>query len=148
MIVNVNRIFQSMIDKGVLNRNDLVGCNAEEMDQIRAHFSVHIPAYYEEFLRLAGKSAGGLFRGSDIFFPRLLKLQKWANELLSENNEKGLPESAMVIFMHQGYEFCFILPGKDDPSVFQYVEGQKGFSETWQKFSEFLEQSLNSQLNT
>lgn len=147
MTTDVDSIFAALDDVGILHRDSLVGCTAKEIDAVRSHFSRKLPAAYEEFLRLAGGGAGRLFCGSDIFYPRLLALQNFAKELLIENGESiSLPVDAMVFFMHQGYEFCFLLPVNEDPPVFQYVEGQVGFANPWGKFSDFLKASIAAHL--
>ena len=143
MTTAVDCLFDALIDVGALGRECLAGCTADEVVVIRSCFSHELPLAYEEFLRVAGKGAGRLFCGSEIYYPELLGLQNAAKTLLIENSQTLLlPDDAIVFYMHQGYEFCFMTPNKEDPPVFQYVEGQSGFSNPWGKFSEFLKDSI------
>lgn len=147
MTTAVASLFNALNDAGSLSRECLAGCTADEIAVVRSHFSHELPLAYEEFLRLAGKGAGRLFCGSEIYYPKLLGLQNAAKELLIENGETlSLPDEAIVFYMHQGYELCFLIPNTEDPPVFQYVEGQPGFSNPWGKFSEFLKDSIAEHL--
>lgn len=147
MTAGIDVIFSTLDKQGDLSRKNLVGCTPEEIMAVRAHFAHKLPFAYEEFLRLAGNGAGKLFRGSEIYYPRLLGLQNAAEERLRENGGTlSIPDDAMVFFMHQGYEFCFLVPSAEDPPVHQYVEGQAGFSTPWDKFTEFLKDAIAGHL--
>ncbi|WP_277964785.1 hypothetical protein [Pseudomonas sp. RIT-To-2] len=100
-----------------------------------------------EFLTIAGRSAGKVFCGVDIFYPRLLSLQFEADELLDELGLSDLlPTDAKVFCMHQGYEINYFLPISDDPPVFQFFEGQSSIAKTWDSFSSFLIASIGDHL--
>ena len=113
------------------------------LDAVERHFAVRLPGEYRDFLSIAGKGAGKLFRGTDIFYPRVLQLQLEAQELLAENDLASLlPKGAVVFCMHQGYELNFFVPTSDDPPVFQFVEGQPEAVVAWHAFSEFISVSI------
>ena len=55
-----------------------------------------------------GKKAGDYFKGTDIFYPSCLDLNKDALEILTNDGcEDLLPEDAIVFAMHQGFQFHF-----------------------------------------
>lgn len=98
-------------------------------------------------MTVAGHSAGKIFCGVDIFYPRLLSLKSEAEELLDELSLSDLlPADAKVFCMHQGYEINYFLPVSDDPPVFQFFEGQSSSVKTWDSFSGFLMASIESHL--
>lgn len=143
----VASIFARLDAAGSLRLRRSDGCTAKEIAAVRSHFAHDLPPEYQQFLRRAGRGAGKLFQGSAIYYPELLELQQAAKELLIENGGTlSLPEGAMVFFMHQGYEFCFLQPTTADPPVFQYVEGQDGFANPWDRFSGFLEDAVADHL--
>lgn len=106
-----------------------------------------MPAEYRCFLQIAGKSAGKIFRGTDIFYPRVLDLKDVARELLVELDAAYLlPADAKIFCMHQGYEINYFLPGSNDPPIFQFFEGQSSVSQPWTSFSEYLRTSIEDHL--
>jgi SMI1-KNR4 cell-wall len=146
----MNRVmdaFSAIEQQGAIARKNLVGCTVEEISIVEKHFGGRLPKAYKDFLSVAGKSAGKLFQGSDIFYPRVLKLQAEANELLLELAlPELLPNDAKVFCMHQGYELNYFRPVSDDPPVFQFVEGRGEVAIGWKSFSEFIDASIRSHL--
>jgi hypothetical protein len=136
---NVRDIFHELVLRGVILDSALVGCSEVEIASIEQHFGCKVPLAYREFLTIAGRSAGKIFCGVDIFYPRLLSLKFEADELLDELGLSDfLPTDAKVFCMHQGYEINYFLPVSDDPPVFQFFEGQSSITKTWDSFSSFL----------
>ncbi|WP_460949855.1 SMI1/KNR4 family protein [Pseudomonas marginalis] len=144
---NVRDIFHELVLRGVILDSTLVGCSEVEIASIEQYFGCKIPLAYREFLTIAGRSAGKIFCGVDIFYPRLLSLKFEADELLDELGLSDLlPTDAKVFCMHQGYEINYFLPVSDDPPVFQFFEGQSSIAKTWDSFSSFLIASIGNHL--
>jgi hypothetical protein len=144
---NVRDIFHELVLRGVILDSTLVGCSEVEIASIEQHFGCKAPLAYREFLTIAGRSAGKIFCGVDIFYPRLLSLRFEADELLDELGLSDLlPTDAKVFCMHQGYEINYFLPVSDDPPVFQFFEGQSSITKTWDSFSSFLIASIENHL--
>jgi hypothetical protein len=122
----------------------LVGLNDEEIRAIATAQEAVIPTAYREFLRVAGRRAGDLWRGSEAFYPELLRLRKDALALLEENSRPfDLPSGALVILMHQGYQFLYLLPGASDPAVWLYREPRKEPERIAETFSSLLRGALS-----
>jgi hypothetical protein len=146
----MNRVidaFSAIERQGSIVRKNLVGCTVGEISIVEKHFGSRLPKAYKDFLSVAGRSAGKLFQGTDIFYPRVLQLQAEANELLGELAlPELLPNDAKVFCMHQGYEINYFRPVSDDPPVFQFVEGKSDVAIGWKTFSEFIDASIQSHL--
>lgn len=118
-----------------------------EIASIEQYFGCKVPLEYREFLTIARRSAGKVFCGVDIFYPRLLRLNFEADELLDELGISDfLPTDAKVFCIHQEYEINYFLPVSDDPPVFQFFEGQSSITKTWDSFPSFLIASLGNHL--
>ncbi|WP_083657710.1 SMI1/KNR4 family protein [Herbaspirillum camelliae] len=140
-------LFDELIKQGLLLPEELHGCNELEMEELEAHFQFRLPGAYREFMSLAGKGAGSLFKGTDIFFPRVLKLQSEAMDLLAELGKSSILSSCAKVFcMHQGYEINYFLSTEDDPPVMQFFEGQESPTNPWRTFSQFLGSGIDSHL--
>ena len=143
----VRDVLSELVRGGRIRGSSLKACTAEEVGSIEKHFGCVLPASYRDFLSMAGHGAGRLFRGTDIFYPRVLGLQRDAIDLFREHGKVDLlPADAKVFCMHQGYEVNFFLPGLDDPAVFQFVEGAEVVSRAWESFSDYLVTSIESHL--
>ena len=139
----IEMLFGGLVRRGAILSTSFLGCTTEEVAVLERHFDCSLPAMYREFIFIAGKRAGKLFQGTDIFYPRVLQLQSEALGLLQELDKTSLlPPDAKVFCMHQGYEINYFLPGADDPAVFQFVEGQDTATQSWDSFSEFIEISI------
>lgn len=92
-----------------------------------------------------GRSADGFFRGTDMFWPDLRSLRRYAEELLEENgNPFPLSKDAIVIAVHQGYQFLYLDSDlkKSDPPVYYYMEGDKTPTQKWDSFTKFLHETV------
>jgi len=147
MTSSMREIFSALGQTGIISVERTLGCSEDEILAVERHFNCMLPLAYREFLVIAGRSAGKLFCGADIFYPRIFQLQSEAKELLVELGALDLlPTNAKVFCMHQGYEINYFLPVSDDPPVFQYFEGQSEVSQPWKSFSEFLRLSIEGHL--
>nr|OEJ76198.1 hypothetical protein BH720_05915 [Desertifilum tharense IPPAS B-1220] len=126
-------------------------CTEEEIFSLETDLNINLPKAYKEFLLWGGHEAGGLLEGSDCFFKHILNIQKWAIDLLNENDfPESLPKDAFVFYMHQGYEFMFFkISEGDDPPIYIYNElnNQSLFSKAYLKYSDFLLIFLEEQAN-
>jgi SMI1/KNR4 family protein SUKH-1 len=121
--------------------HDICGLSEREIESVRtAHGVAAFPAYYEEFLRRMGTSAGALWVGTDAFYPRLLEVRSWIVELLAENGVSQLMgEDAVAIATHQGYQAYWLeSSAADDPPAMTYIEGDREPRKRWNSFSELL----------
>lgn len=144
---SVRDIFHDLVQRGVILESSLVGCSDVDIASVEQYFGCKVPLAYRDFLAIAGRSAGKIFCGVDIFYPRLLGLRFEAEELLDELGLFGiLPADAKVFCMHQGYEVNYFLPVSDDPPVFQFFEGQSSATKAWDSFSGFLISSIENHL--
>jgi hypothetical protein len=137
----IEPIVDRLLSAGLASPGELVGCSETEIAGLERALSLRFPAAYREFLMRMGRRAGELFVGSDYFVDRLHVLQDGARNLLAEmQSDFVLPESALVILMHQGYVFFFldVSEGSDDPPVFRFVESDKVPSKVADRFTQFL----------
>ncbi|UZE31256.1 SMI1/KNR4 family protein [Pseudomonas asplenii] len=147
MMSRVRQIFFDLERSGCISKDILLGCNEEEIFGVEKKFNCVLPVAYRDFLSVAGRSAGKLFFGTDIFYPGVLELDLATEELFSESGRPDFyPGEAKIFCMHQGYEILFFIPGADDPPVFQYVEGDGSITRPWSSFSDFLRGSIEDHL--
>ena len=136
-------VMAQLISSGVATPDEIRGLAPDELDRIEADQGVKVPDQYRRFLEVAGAGAGSLWKGSDAFYPAVLGIKNAAEELLIESgNPFELDADALVIIMHQGYQFFFLLGVGEDPPVFAYVEGEPGPERVAPSFSVFLRRAI------
>lgn len=128
---------RSLLDEGAKS-SDFEGCTPDEIEQVRVAQGVSgLPAEYQEFLQAMGRGTSAVIAGEDIFYPYPLELKSDARELLLENGvDDFLDDSALVISMHQGYQFAWM--HLDDEKVRLYSEGHAGDRHVWDSLPSFL----------
>src|SRR5438552_3435030 len=116
------------------------GCFAKDIQLLEKKIGQRFPAAYCEFLIWMGTEAGPFLRGSNCFFRHISTLRQAASEVLQENKfPKSLPDDAVVVWMHQGYQFLFIRTGEgDDPPVHWYHEGRHSTDFEFNKYPSFV----------
>ena len=136
----IERVARLLCDRGVATEDTLLGCTTAQIDEVEADVGVPLPIVYREFLARMGCGAGRFYVGTDIQYPALLGLTQAARELIGEDEaEIRLPEDAVVILMHQGYQFMFVRSGEgDDPPVYYYMERTGRFDRMADSLSRFL----------
>lgn len=138
----LDKVKKQLIELKIASPDEQVGCTQDEVIELERQLGISLPKAYREFLLSMGYGAGKFLRGSDCFFEHLPYLQKWAIELLEENNFcESLPEDTFVFSMHQGYQFSFFrLSEGDNPPTYSYCEGtnQTSFIRSHERFSDFL----------
>lgn len=125
----MNAVVKILRDRGVANDRDVLGCTEAEIAEIEKDVGVCLPAAYREFLHQMGCSAGDFYVGTDLFYPQVMGATNAAHQLVAEDNAGiHLPGGAVVIAMHQGYQFLFIDATEgDDPPVYYYMEHSGAF---------------------
>jgi hypothetical protein len=111
---------------GVVDPSTVEGCSEADIAAVQAQAGGCLPMAYKIFLECMGRQAGGFLVGTDVFYPAVLNLRSWAQEMLEEGNSGFvLPDTAFVFLMHQGYQcLYFLMEGlSEDPPVFRVAEG-------------------------
>lgn len=95
-----------------------------------------------------GRGAGRFMAGSECFFPALLRLRAGVAELVAENpNDLVLPDDAVIVCFHQGYEYEFFRTSEgEDPPIYQCFEGHKGIAFRWTNFAEYFCEMVRSHI--
>lgn len=104
----------------------LSGCSRQDVEQLCATLGA-LPPSYQAFLFWMGQDGGGFLKGSRVFYNELFTLKKSAEELLVEAQvDTQLPADAVVIWMHQGYQFLFFRTSEgDNPHIHFWHESYK-----------------------
>ena len=123
---------------------EVVGASEEDIAELKAMWGVsQLPSEYRAFLSLMGVRAGRLLRGTDIFFPRVLRLREFVDEFVAENQWRP-PARQLVIGMHQGYQLYYLDGTEvDDPPVVLIMEDEPEPIMTWVSFTDFLWNQFN-----
>jgi hypothetical protein len=60
---------------------------------------------------------------------------------MASDNPFALPANAFVFFMHQGYQFMYILcdGASEDPPVYHYLEYESAAKVVYQRFTAWME---------
>jgi hypothetical protein len=128
---------------GLLASGRRAGCSPEEIEEVRRAQGVpRLPARYRDFLAVLGREPR-LMPGSDWTYRDLLTLRADAEELVTGDGiDTGFLTGAVVLQMHQGYQFFFIPADEmeeEDPPVWTYSEGEDGPRPAFQSFSALLD---------
>ena len=139
-----------LVKGGLAKPEEICGCSAAEIAEIEAAsgHAAQLPAQYRSFLREMGRSAGHFLRGTDVFYPQILKLRNIALALLRECAVGwSLGSHDFVFSSHQGYQFLFFDWSRgDDPPVMLFLEGDTEPRQVFASFSEWLRQSVRDEL--
>ncbi len=120
-----------------------VPLDRKTIDAIQQEYSITLPEAYIEFLATMGKGASRFMRGSSVFYPELLELKEWTEELVDENNISNLPNNSFPFWMHQGYQVAyFLLNNSPNPTVYYFSEGNDNEWKKVDSFTKFLEIQL------
>jgi hypothetical protein len=103
---------------------EVVGCSRDEIREIEHAQGVVVPDAYREFLGLMGRFAADLDAGTEWLYPDVVDLKQSAVELLAEwQNPFALRPGALVVAMHQGYQFTWLDTNDGpDPAVWHWIE--------------------------
>ncbi|MDQ3785685.1 MAG: hypothetical protein M3422_00390 [Actinomycetota bacterium] len=129
----------SLIETGLAAEESIVGCTPEEVAEFRRVRGVaELPAQYEDFLTVMGRQAGDLLRGTDFFYPVILEVGEWGQEVFDENNmDHVYAPGSLVLGTHQGYIVYWMEPGQPSGPVRRYMETEES-TQSWPSLLEFL----------
>ncbi|MFD4352485.1 SMI1/KNR4 family protein [Nocardia sp. NPDC058518] len=142
---DIETFSRELIESGFATSDSIIGCDSAEITQVYsvAPEGFPIPDEYQAFLEYMGKKAGTLFRGTDLFFPRMLDAIEAAEDVFG----KGLALEGKFFFgHHQGYKVYFFKRGSG--AVYAYQEGSSEDQKLADGFIEFLRQSWRIQQKT
>ena len=116
----------------------LVGATPEQIRQVEQMFGRPLPASYRAYLEVMGQYGGMSNHHFVMWFPWPLRIHnEFAPEYVDELRARGhldqsdleLPEGAVFIGNHEGYDYLFLLDdGEDDPPIWS-VYGPSGIFE-------------------
>lgn len=120
------------------------GCSEEDISSAEQALGATLPTMYRTFLRRLGWRQGLLLRGSDVAgASELPDYQADARQAIGEwEPAVVIPDTAIVIAMHQGYRVMYLLPDGNDGPVFEVREGEREPRVAAGTFWEFLLQEL------
>ena len=135
----IETVVNRLVERGSAYADDIVGCSTDEIAKLGAMWELPLPAAYKEFLAKMGRCAGKFYVGTDIFYPKALKLREYLIEYQDEQTSYRVPADSVVFAMHQGYQVLFFqATGDDDPPVFHHLENETAATNKAEHFSEFL----------
>lgn len=121
-------------------------CTEEEVTEIEKKLGVEFPRSYREVYLILGKHRGfGVIDDNSYNFPQYEEMRKGAEELISLCEiDFVLDENMFVVgcFMENAMFYFFKLDEGDNPPVYRYVEGDKGYKLVADSFSLFVQQRL------
>ena len=133
----IDELAAHLVERGLATEKNLVPCTPEEVAQVRETQDVdRLPPLYEDFLMRMGRRAGGLLRGTSVFYPGIVKFAGEMRNLLRENKVEHLVVPGSILLgMHQGYELYWLEPGGQ---VHRYIETETDVHESWPGLLTFL----------
>jgi hypothetical protein len=137
----IDSILDPLVQRGLVNRSDFVGCSDAEIEEIAVGWPSSLPASYIAALRRFGKGASFLWRGTDFHYPEVLEIRESAEELLDWIEADFRLEKNDYIFLdHQGYQFLYFKLGTgDDPEVYYFIETEELPKKVYDSFTAWLE---------
>ncbi|WP_410875088.1 SMI1/KNR4 family protein [Nocardia sp. A7] len=142
---DIETFSRELIESGFATSDSIIGCDSAEIAQVYsvAPDGFPVPDEYQAFLEYMGKEAGTLFKGTDLFVPRMLDAIEAAEDVAG----KGLTLDGQFFFgHHQGYKVYFFKRGSG--AVYAYQEGFSEDQKLADEFIEFLRQSWRIQQKT
>jgi hypothetical protein len=124
----------------------LRGSSEAEVLAAETALGAPLPSVYRAYLLALGHDSGPFLRGSDVARPgEFAEFLADANELLQEcATTFRLPAQAVVIALHQGYTFLYIIAqGGFDGPVYQFTEGEVHSAMTHASFEAFVRAELS-----
>lgn len=82
------KLADTLIELGLAQRDQVVGCSESEMTQLEKELSIRLPGTYKEFLSVMGKS-GGAFESDSLWTLSNLKhAQRKAQEIIEAGEDR------------------------------------------------------------
>ena len=147
MTHRIAELAAEIVASGLATASQMAGCSPGEVAEIERKFPVKLPEVYRDWLLAMGRGAGDYLKGSDAFYPEILVIREWADELLAEDGRPiVLPSDAFVFLMHQGYQFLYFrtAEGVPDPPVLYYFTG--AHKDGWESLTSYYFQVLQDHL--
>ena len=137
-----------LLSVGLATPDTIKPCSPAEVEEVRQAQRVdRLPTQYEEFLLTAGRRAGDLLRGTDFFYPAIVRLADEMRELLVENKVTHLMRPGSVIVgMHGGYQLYWVEPGDPSGTTYFYAEGEETPQQSWPTLLDCLVFEANEQI--
>jgi hypothetical protein len=143
--VDIEHLREKLLSLGLATDSTIQGLSPAEIEAVAAAQG-DLPGSYARFLAAMGRQAGHLMRGTDLYFPRILKAREWAVDLLRESGQPFQLESDDVVFaLHQGYVMYFFRQRGDDPEVWEYAEGESAPVPSGKGLAAFLEATAEAE---
>lgn len=103
----------------------VIGASDQEVTEISRLCPDRLPEGYLQFLRLAGRSPGILFRGSDARIGTISSNVRWLRRQRGiDEVAKRIPPDAFPFVVHQGYTcFYFCATLGDRSAIFRVLGG-------------------------
>jgi hypothetical protein len=113
-----------MIDARIATAETIRGCSDSEIAEVQRQLSTGFPRAVVEWLRHMGHACGNLMDGDAFGLNSFAAARAVAREITSEPDAPWrLPDQAIPLLQHQGYEFLFLYANSDDdPPVWLYLE--------------------------
>ncbi|MFI9011449.1 SMI1/KNR4 family protein [Actinosynnema sp. NPDC053489] len=144
VVEDIRRFAAALVELGVARPDEVLGCGADELRAVSDRAGgFPLPAHYLAFLRLMGRRAGRLFRGTDVCFPEPVEANDHAREFHAQDPRLELADR-FFFATHQGYQFYFFDRASPD-AVFLYTEGEEEARPMAPTFLEFLWQSARAE---
>lgn len=142
-MVDVQKLVNLMIEKGLAKSSELIGVSSQEMQSLEHFFSLEFPFAYRLFLSHFGRSAGFLSPWMAIYYDDLKEIRENFDNLNRNRLIKfSLPKAALLIANCES-TFDFLLCDEgEDPSVYRLELGGQGDIKAQlyaQCFSSYLE---------
>ncbi|GAB3447147.1 SMI1/KNR4 family protein [Actinophytocola sediminis] len=140
MIESMRALADALVEVGLATEGSVLGCTPAQLSEFRqARGIAELPAQYAEFLTVMGREAGELLRGTDFFYPAILNVGEWGQEIVDENGiERLVAPGSLTLGTHQGYVLYWMEPGQPSGPVHRYVEGAEAIAQTWPSLLDFL----------
>jgi hypothetical protein len=140
---------QRLVEAGIVDDTKMRGCSLEEIEQLRQkYFKEHpVPEVYRQFLLLVGHLSGGDFLSDWSYrYNSLDSIQQEAKSSM-QINEIDVPDDAFFFIAMEGTNYWYFRASEkeDDPSVYQYIQGEEPALVT-DELSDFLESLVSYSL--
>jgi hypothetical protein len=144
-VITGREFVDMLVRTGYGTPDTIMGCTEGEIRHLEQTVGLALPEKYKDFLRAAGKCAGGYNTSSDWLYPELLAAKKEAVELLNlmEHGRLSLPEKAFVCAMDtEGFAFFETGEPLETGPIFSYYEEDGHFTRAYDSFWDMVETEL------
>jgi hypothetical protein len=128
----IEELVEYLISIGLATPDTIQPCSPPDVEEIRRVQGVNLPTQYEQFLRTMGRRAGDLLRGTDFFYPGVIRYFDEVREFIVENGITHLVRpDAVLVGMHQGAELYWLDQGDPSGPMHWYQEGAEAPKMSW-----------------